>query len=89
MKCLVAGSTLMLNYVCKIFNCRVSSWKYNIRRNVISDFSIVMMYRVAIIFFELGKIISCKNFNFKTLRDYLFVKKLCLTAIVSYTNKII
>ena len=29
-------------------------WKYNIRRNVNSDFSIVTMRRVAIIFFELG-----------------------------------
>ena len=32
----------------------VLSWKYNIRRNVNSDFSIVTMRRVAIIFFELG-----------------------------------
>ena len=29
-------------------------WKYNIRRKVNSDFSIVTMRRVAIIFFELG-----------------------------------
>ena len=29
-------------------------WKYNIRRNVNSDFSVVIMRRVAIIFFELG-----------------------------------
>ena len=28
-------------------------WKYNIRRNVNSDFSVVIMRRVAIIFFEL------------------------------------
>ena len=34
--------------------CYVSTWKYNIRRNVNSDFSIVIMRRVAIIFFELG-----------------------------------
>ena len=30
------------------------TWKYNIRRNANSDFSIVTMRRVAIIFFELG-----------------------------------
>ena len=30
------------------------SWKYNIRRNVSSEFSIATMRRVAIIFFELG-----------------------------------
>ena len=38
---------------------RILSWKYNIRRNVNSDFSIVTMRRVAIIFFELGVV---KNF---------------------------
>ena len=32
----------------------VQSWKYNIRGNANSDFSIVTMRRVAIIFFELG-----------------------------------
>ena len=32
----------------------LQSWKYNIRRNANSDFSIVTMRRVAIIFFELG-----------------------------------
>ena len=37
----------------------VSSWKYNIRRNVNSDFSIVSMRRVPIIFFELEIV---KNF---------------------------
>ena len=30
------------------------TWKYNTRRNVNSDFSIVTMRRVAIIFLELG-----------------------------------
>ena len=35
------------------------AWKYNIRRNVNSDFSIATMRRVAIIFFELGVV---KNF---------------------------
>ena len=30
------------------------SWEYNIRRNVNSDISIVIVRRVAIIFFELG-----------------------------------
>ena len=30
------------------------AWKYNIRKNVNSDLSIVTMRRVAIIFFELG-----------------------------------
>ena len=35
------------------------AWKYNIRRNVNSDFSIVTMRGVATIFFELGVI---KNF---------------------------
>ena len=38
---------------------RDRSWKYNIRRNVNSDISIVTMRKVAIIFFELGVI---KNF---------------------------
>ena len=39
-------------------------WKYNIRRNVNSDFSIVTMRRVAIIFFEQGVVKNpCKNFN--------------------------
>ena len=37
----------------------IESWKYNIRRNVNSDFSIVTMRRVAIVFFELGVV---KNF---------------------------
>ena len=32
----------------------VLTWKYNTRRNVISDFSVVTMRRVAIMFFELG-----------------------------------
>ena len=32
----------------------VKSWRYNIRRNVNSDVSIVTMRRVAIKFFELG-----------------------------------
>ena len=34
----------------------VLSWKYNIRKNVNSGFSIVTIRRVAIIFFELGVI---------------------------------
>ena len=29
-------------------------WKYNIRKSVNSDFSIVTMRRIAIVFFELG-----------------------------------
>ena len=37
----------------------VSPWKYNIRRNANSEFSIVTMHRVAIIIFELGVV---KNF---------------------------
>ena len=37
----------------------VKSWRYNIRRNVNSDVSIVTMRRVAIKFFELGVV---KNF---------------------------
>ena len=37
----------------------IESWKDNIRRNVNSDFSILTMRRVAIIFFELGVV---KNF---------------------------
>ena len=41
-------------------NRRVSTWKYNRRRNFNSDFSIVTMHRVAIIFFELGVV---TNFN--------------------------
>ena len=35
-------------------NGRGSTWECNIRRNVNSDFSIVTMRRVAIIFFEWG-----------------------------------
>ena len=34
--------------------CSLDPWKYSVRRNVNSDFSIVTMRRVAIIFFELG-----------------------------------
>ena len=41
-------------------NRRVSTWKYNRRRNFNSDFSIVSMHRVAIRFFELGVV---TNFN--------------------------
>ena len=37
----------------------VKPWKYNIRRNVNSDFSTVTMRRVTIMFFELGVV---KNF---------------------------
>ena len=36
----------------------LKSWKYDIRRDVNSDFSIVTMRRVAIIFFKLGVIKS-------------------------------
>ena len=36
-----------------------SAWRYNIRRNVNSDFSNVTIRSVAIIFFELGVV---KNF---------------------------
>ena len=35
---------------------KIHPWKYNIRRNVNSDFSIVPMSRVAVIVFELGTI---------------------------------
>ena len=50
------------------------SWKYNIRRNVISDFSFVTMRRVAIIFFELGVVKRfMQDFNRKILQDYFFV----------------
>ena len=38
---------------------RLGPWKYNIRRNVNSDLSILTMRRVAITFFELGVV---KNF---------------------------
>ena len=34
------------------------SWKYNIRKNVNSDFFIVTMSRVAITFFELGVVLN-------------------------------
>ena len=33
---------------------KVASWKYNIRKNVNSDLSIITMPRVAITFFEFG-----------------------------------
>ena len=54
---------LLMNNNFLIFHCVeycvyywlfVRPWKYNVRRNVNSDFSIVTMRRVAIIFFELG-----------------------------------
>ena len=54
---------LLMNNNFLIFHCVeycvcywlfVRPWKYNIRRNVNSDFSVVTMRRVAIIFFELG-----------------------------------
>ena len=41
-------------YIFLIFSKNVVAWKYNIGRNVNSDFTIVTMGRVAIIFFELG-----------------------------------
>ena len=43
----------------KFLEAYITTWIYNIRRNVNSDFSIVTMRRVAIIFFELGVV---KNF---------------------------
>ena len=54
---------------------RVATWKYNIRRNGNSDFSIAAMRRVAITFFELGVVKNLiQKFNGKTLNDYfLFI----------------
>ena len=57
-------SRLMVIFVdCFLDDCSLNeyilSWKYDIRRNVNSDISIVTMRRVAIMFFELGVV---KNF---------------------------
>ena len=46
------------------------SWKCNIKRNVNSDFSVVTMRRVAIIFFELGVV---KKFHAKILITRHFI----------------
>ena len=43
-----------MNVKISVFVISVETWKYNISKNVNSDFSIVIMRRVAIIFFELG-----------------------------------
>ena len=51
---MISEKNLFSNYFFKAI-----PWKYIIRRNVNSDFSIVTMRRVAIIFFELGVV---KNF---------------------------
>ena len=40
--------------LCLSINRRVKTWKYNIKRNHNSAFSIVTMRRVAIIILELG-----------------------------------
>ena len=48
-----------MNVKISVFVISVETWKYNISKNVNSDFSIVTMRRVAIIFFELGVV---KNF---------------------------
>ena len=66
-------------------------WKYNIRRNLNSDFSIVTIRRVAIIFFEL---VATKKFHAKYLiRGHftiiLLFKELCLIATVSIENRIV
>ena len=44
----------ILKYYLKTKTVLNKPWKHNIKRNVNSDFSIVTMRRVAIIFFELG-----------------------------------
>ena len=52
----------------------LKTWKFNIRRNVSSDFSRATMSRVAIIFFELRVVKSfMQKFNRKTFHDYCFV----------------
>ena len=48
-----------MNVKISVFVISVETWKYNISKNINSDFSIVTMRRVAIIFFELGIL---KNF---------------------------
>ena len=48
-----------MNVKISVFVISVETWKYNISKNINSDFSIVTMRRVAIIFFELGVL---KNF---------------------------
>ena len=49
----------LLIFFSKKSSSYIPPWKYNIRRNVDSDLSIVTIRRVAIIFFELGVV---KNF---------------------------
>ena len=54
-----SGTPYLFNLQAKNDIYLEKSWKYDIRRNVNPDLSIVTMRRVAIIFFELGVI---KNF---------------------------
>ena len=59
----------------------IKAWKYNIRRNVNSDVSIVIIRRVAITVFELEVVKNfMQNFNRKRLHDYFFVKKIVLNC---------
>ena len=52
----------------------LKTWKYIIRRNVNSDFSVVTMRRIAIICFELGVVKNfMQNFNRKAFQDYFFI----------------
>ena len=54
-------------------------WKYNTRRNVNSDFSIVTMRRVAIIFFELGVV---KKIHAKILMARHLMITFCLKIVL-------
>ena len=67
----------------------VAAWKYNIRRNVNSDLSIVIMCRVALTVFELGncKIIHEKIFIARHFMITFLFKKLRLIATVSIINE--
>ena len=75
----VLSSFLNINVIACFFAVsgymRVATWKYNIRRNGNSDFSIATMRRVAITFFELGVVKNLmQTFNGKRLNDYfLFI----------------
>ena len=51
----------------------ISSWKYNIRRNVNTDFSILTKRSVSTIFFEMGVVKNAIAINHKTLYDYFFL----------------
>ena len=63
------------------------AWKYNIRRNVDSDFYVCLELQLRFLNCQLWES-SCKNFNHITLHDCFSVGRLCLIATVLYINRI-